>query len=104
MVISRFVFAGLASGNDARPLVALRVTNHQDSAQAVHAKGDKSLFAYRVWIFDRHGEGIPQSLLSMGKADAVLGEVAGRFGRIKLEFHAMIMHNLCINYAYLSYL
>ena len=50
----------------------------------------------RVWIFDRHGEGISQSLLSMGKADAVLGEVAGRFGRIKLEFHALIMHNLCI--------
>ena len=50
----------------------------------------------RVWIFDRHGEGIPQSLLSMGKADAVLGEVAGRFGRIKLEFHALIVHNLCI--------
>ena len=50
----------------------------------------------RVWIFDRHGEGIPQSLLSMGKADAVLGKVAGGLGRIKLEFDALIMHNLCI--------
>ena len=50
----------------------------------------------RVWIFDRHGEGISQSLLSMGKADAVLGEIAGGFGRIKFEFHTGIMHNLCI--------
>ena len=50
----------------------------------------------RVWIFDRHGEGISQSLLSMGKADAVLGKVAGGLSRIKLEFHALIMHNLCI--------
>ena len=90
--------AVLASGNQARPLVALGVYDHQHPAQGIDAQNDKPLLALRIGVFDSAGHRIKKHLLGMSKADPVLAKVRPCFDRI--EFDALA--SLCIFYAYVQ--
>jgi hypothetical protein len=79
---------GFASGNQARPLSALSVYDHQHSTQRIDSHSDQALFTLGVGVFDGECHRIPQRLLSVREADAVLAKVRSCLGWIELEGHA----------------
>ena len=98
MVLVCLATTVLASGNQARPLVALGVNDHKHPAQGIHTQSDKSLLTLRIGVFDSEGHRIEKRLLGMSKADPVLAKVRPCFDRIEFNGH----RSLCIFYAYVQ--
>ena len=90
---SRMVFVclaatGLASGDQARPLFALGVDDHEYPAECIDAEGDKALLTSGVWVFKGESHRITQRLLGMSEADAMFAQVRLGFGRVELDRRA----------------
>ena len=71
MVFVRLAATGFASGDQARPLFALGVDDHEYPTECINAGGHKALFTSGVWVFDGEGHGITECLLGMSEADAM---------------------------------
>ena len=98
MVLVCLAATGLSSGNQARPLVALGVYDHNHPAQRIGSQSDKALLASGIGIFDSKRHRIQKRLLSMRKAHTMLAKVRPCFDRIEFNGYA----SLCIFYAYME--
>jgi hypothetical protein len=95
MVSVRFAATGLASGNQARPLFALGMDDHEYPAQCIRAQSDKALFTSGVRIFDGESHRITKCLLGVSKADTMLPQVRlglGWSNSTDMRHYAYSMH------------
>ena len=98
MVSVRFAATGFTSGNQARPLFALGMDDHEYPARCISAQSDKAPFSSGIGILDGESHRIAKRLLRVSEADTVFAQVCLGLCRVELDGQAP----LCISNAYMQ--